>query len=89
MFSMKNNVEKVNEGGIAKESSLANKTGTWRIMKPKVLSFKCTKCGICRMYCPDSCIDENINIDYNYCKGCLICVKECPFKAITALKEER
>lgn len=26
-------------------------------------------------------------IDYDYCKGCLICKTECPFKAIDSLRE--
>jgi pyruvate ferredoxin oxidoreductase delta subunit len=41
------------------------------------------------MYCPEGAIDQNLEIDYNFCKGCGICANECPKKAIEMLLEER
>lgn len=85
-------MKKLNEGAIITEpgSSVKNKTGNWRVFRPVKDQKKCTKCGICWMYCPDSAIDsKNFNVNYDYCKGCLICVKECPFKAFTVKKEEK
>jgi 2-oxoacid:acceptor oxidoreductase gamma subunit (pyruvate/2-ketoisovalerate family) len=42
----------------------------------------CFNCYNCINYCPDAAIhvDENgrMRIDYDYCKGCGICVTECP-----------
>ena len=77
-------------------TSLANKTGGWRTMKPIVDEEKCKKCNICWQFCPDSSIEpadrkENhpIKINYDYCKGCGICAAECPFKAITMVMEEK
>jgi putative selenate reductase YgfK subunit len=41
----------------------------------------CDGCDNCYVFCPDVAISrENgvYSIDYDYCKGCLICVQECP-----------
>ncbi len=47
---------------------------------------ECFKCGNCYNFCPDAAIivDENgrLRIDYDYCKGCGICMTECPCSAI-------
>jgi pyruvate ferredoxin oxidoreductase delta subunit len=40
------------------------------------------------MYCPDTAIDEELNIDLSFCKGCGICANECPKKAIMMQREE-
>jgi 2-oxoacid:acceptor oxidoreductase gamma subunit (pyruvate/2-ketoisovalerate family)/2-oxoacid:acceptor oxidoreductase delta subunit (pyruvate/2-ketoisovalerate family) len=46
----------------------------------------CFSCGNCFNFCPDAAIyvDENgrLRIDYDYCKGCGICVQECPCSAM-------
>jgi 2-oxoacid:acceptor oxidoreductase gamma subunit (pyruvate/2-ketoisovalerate family) len=46
----------------------------------------CYLCGNCFNFCPDAAIlvDDRgrIRIDYDYCKGCGICVEECPCSAI-------
>ncbi|MBW2085799.1 MAG: FAD-dependent oxidoreductase [Deltaproteobacteria bacterium] len=43
----------------------------------------CNACGNCAFFCPDLavCLDpgnQTILIDDRYCKGCCICVEECP-----------
>ncbi|MFH1234943.1 MAG: pyruvate synthase subunit PorD [Candidatus Diapherotrites archaeon] len=67
-------------------STIKNKTGSWRSMKPKIDQAKCIKCGICWVNCPDMSVKKNakgeFEIDYDYCKGCGICANECPAKAI-------
>ncbi len=75
-------------------SSLNNKTGSWRSFRPIVDSEKCIACGICEKICPDSAAflknKKNIikaEINYDYCKGCGLCSKECPVKAISMEKE--
>ena len=64
----------------------AGKTGNWRTFKP-ILDKECKKCGNCILYCPEACIDEDLNIDYDYCKGCGICANECPSKRIKMERE--
>jgi len=52
----------------------------------------CNQCDNCYMYCPDIAVirektGEVRNINYDYCKGCGLCVVECPRNAMT-LREE-
>ncbi|MEM2021876.1 MAG: 4Fe-4S binding protein [Zestosphaera sp.] len=67
---------------------VSGRTGTWRIQRPVFDASKCIKCRLCWLYCPDSVIDLNevsddfVSIDYDYCKGCGICVSVCPTKAL-------
>ncbi|MCP5027905.1 MAG: FAD-dependent oxidoreductase, partial [Actinomycetia bacterium] len=51
----------------------------------------CTECDTCLVYCPEGIIRRPIdrgagndpyNVDFDYCKGCGICVEECPRKAM-------
>ncbi|MDP2933054.1 MAG: 4Fe-4S binding protein, partial [bacterium] len=56
---------------------------------------RCFSCGLCPQnpeicsncwkFCPDAAVeirDNKSNINYDYCKGCLICKHECPRGAI-------
>lgn len=75
-------------------SSLKTHTGDWRVFMPRVDNEKCIKCNQCWQVCPDSAIrveekTGKISIDYRYCKGCLICVKQCPVKAISKEVEKK
>ncbi|HDN62569.1 4Fe-4S binding protein [Candidatus Bathyarchaeota archaeon] len=69
------------------KSSLKYKTGDWRgPFTPKINQEKCTRCLLCWIYCPDGAIErvgDGVRINLDYCKGCGICVSECPVKAIT------
>jgi pyruvate ferredoxin oxidoreductase gamma subunit len=71
-------------------SALKN-TGTWRIEGPVVDHERCTKCGLCVIYCPDGAmrIDRQglPQVDYDHCKGCMICREICPPKCIATEKE--
>lgn len=45
----------------------------------------CTQCDTCLVYCPEGIIHRkgpNYEVDYSYCKGCGICVEECPRHAM-------
>lgn len=73
-------------------SSVKNKTGGWRTMRPIIDYNKCIKCGTCWLNCPAVAISKKngkMTIDYDYCKGCGICAQECPVKAIKMVKEEK
>jgi pyruvate ferredoxin oxidoreductase delta subunit len=80
---------------VAKSKSAENnKTGSWRsIKKPKFLRKECIDCGLCKMICPEGCIEgkgkNTYKSDYNYCKGCGLCAYICPKKDIEMIKEER
>ncbi len=65
--------------------SAANyKTGDWRTERPLWDDEKCIHCLLCWVYCPDSAIiveDAKVKgVDYDHCKGCGICARECPPK---------
>jgi NADPH-dependent glutamate synthase beta subunit-like oxidoreductase len=55
---------------------------------------RCFNCGVCNLcdncflYCPDLAISarpdrQGYQINYDYCKGCCICVEECPRGALS------
>lgn len=81
--------KEIPEGGLILEpgNSMKYKTGSWRAKKPNRDDDKCIHCLVCWAYCPDGAIivkDGKIDhIDYDYCKGCGICAKECPKEVIT------
>ncbi|MFH0848597.1 MAG: 4Fe-4S binding protein [archaeon] len=70
----------------------AGQTGTWRIFRPVIDRSKCTRCLLCWLYCPEASIerttDDDIEFNFDYCKGCGICAQECRLKAITMQREE-
>ena len=83
-------------------NSVNRLTGDWRILRPVINQDKCIRCMICWVYCPDSVIhvidkpyttskgrryDVTLEIDYGHCKGCGICVEECPVDAIDFVEE--
>ncbi|MCS7111867.1 MAG: 4Fe-4S binding protein [Ignisphaera sp.] len=83
-------------------NSVQRPTGDWRVYKPIINQEKCVRCLLCWVYCPDMSIyiiDKpyrtsmgrewkfSVEVDYNFCKGCGICVEECPVKAIDFIEE--
>lgn len=76
----------------AAATSIESKTGLWRTMKPIIDYDRCNRCWwVCSTFCPDSAInitaDKYPQIDYDHCKGCMICVTQCPPHAIAAVPE--
>jgi len=68
------------------------RTGLWRTLRPVIDVARCKRCAwICSTYCPDGVIrvDEagRPQIDYRHCKGCMVCVAQCPNHAIDAIPE--
>lgn len=73
-------------------TSVLSPTGLWRTMRPVIDMALCNRCSwICSTYCPDGAIaveaDRTPRIDYEHCKGCLVCVAVCPPHAISAVPE--
>ncbi|MCC6030321.1 MAG: 4Fe-4S binding protein [Desulfurococcales archaeon] len=82
-------------------TSLTNKTGSWRVIRPVIDQDRCIRCRICWAYCPDAAILEldqpyeagekkysiTYVVNYDYCKGCGVCAAECPVKAIKMIPE--
>jgi len=81
-------------GSIVTEPGSASQyqTGTWRSQRPLFDSRKCIKCGMCYIFCPEGCIEQNtegyFEANLFYCKGCGICARECWPQAITMVEEE-
>ena len=72
---------------------VAAPTGSWRLERPVVDFDKCSKCGICKNYCPcdivtvDKDAKECVTFDLYFCKGCGICANECPKGCIEMVDE--
>ncbi|MFC1958755.1 4Fe-4S binding protein [Chloroflexota bacterium] len=81
-------------GSIVVEPGSADQyqTGGWRSQKPVHDNTECNKCGLCYIYCPEGCIEQQedgyFEADLFYCKGCGICAEECPRDVITMIEEE-
>jgi pyruvate ferredoxin oxidoreductase gamma subunit len=76
----------------AAATSLKNPTGLWRTLRPVIKYDRCHRCSfICSTFCPENTIytDEKgcPRIDYQHCKGCLLCMAQCPHHAITSSLE--
>lgn len=73
-------------------TSVRVKTGVWRTLRPVIDPARCRQCTwVCSTLCPDSAIlvtaERRPAIDYDHCKGCLICMAVCPHHAIEAVPE--
>jgi len=68
------------------------RTGDWRSQRPTYDTSKCIKCGICQLFCPEGCIEQDENgyfkANLYYCKGCGICATECWTGVITMVEEK-
>jgi pyruvate ferredoxin oxidoreductase delta subunit len=80
-------------GGLILEAGNAEryKTGGWRTFRPLWDEEVCIQCLRCWIYCPDNSIvlreEKMVDINYDYCKGCGICFRECPTEAIKMMEE--
>lgn len=73
-------------------TSVKIRTGLWRTLRPVINYDICRHCWwVCSTFCPDSAInvvEGEPEIDYDHCKGCMICVAQCPPHAIDAIAEQ-
>jgi pyruvate ferredoxin oxidoreductase delta subunit len=76
-------------GGNSMDYSVAG----WRTEHPEWDPQKCNSCMTCFIYCPDSAIQVDpetgkmTGIDYEHCKGCGICCRECLKEALKMVPE--
>ena len=73
-------------------TSVQVRTGLWRTIRPVIDYDRCRQCHwVCSNYCPDNAItvraDGYPEIDLEHCKGCMICVAQCPPHAIETIAE--
>jgi 2-oxoacid:acceptor oxidoreductase gamma subunit (pyruvate/2-ketoisovalerate family) len=50
----------------------------------------CTRCDTCLLYCPEGVIaraGDGYRVDHDHCKGCGVCVAECPRRAMEMTPE--
>ena len=77
----------------AAANSVEVRTGLWRTLRPVIDYERCNKCWwVCSTFCPDGAIkvtDRTPEIDYDHCKGCMVCVAQCPPHAIEAIPEQQ
>jgi len=75
-------------------SEIEMKISAGLAMKEAVRCFNCgfcNNCDNCRLFCPDVSVIREADtrrVNYDYCKGCGICVVECPRNAMSLDKEE-
>jgi pyruvate ferredoxin oxidoreductase delta subunit len=59
-------------------------TGSWRSERPIWHTETCIQCMICWVSCPDTAVvvkdGKMSGFNYEHCKGCGICARECPTK---------
>ncbi len=75
-------------------NSIEVRTGLWRTLRPVIDYSRCNRCWwVCSTFCPDGAIavskDGQPQIDYDHCKGCMVCVAQCPPHAIAAIPEHQ
>ena len=76
----------------AAATSLLVRTGLWRSHRPVLDAEKCNRCAwICGSFCPDGVIGLDVDgypvVDLDHCKGCLVCVAQCPTHALVPVPE--
>ena len=52
----------------------------------------CTHCDNCITYCPDLAVQrlgDGYTVLTDYCKGCGLCVEECPTGSMTMIEEAK
>lgn len=76
---------------IAVPGNLLTVNAGFRSSRPVLDQEKCVNCMMCYIMCPDGTIFKEhgkLCIDYDFCKGCGMCVHECNVNAIEMIPED-
>ncbi|MGQ9617922.1 MAG: NAD(P)-binding protein [Candidatus Aminicenantia bacterium] len=96
-FKIKNRIEPDKLEPSKRKSSFNE---VWKGYEEDTLKSECERCfscGVCNacdncwVFCPDASIvrnEDEYGVNYDYCKGCGLCAKECPRNVID-MEEER
>jgi pyruvate ferredoxin oxidoreductase delta subunit len=71
---------------------LVETNAAWRSERPLVFATRCNACLRCYLSCPDGAIvleGSTVRVDYDFCKGCGVCARECAGHAIEMSPEPR
>ena len=83
-------VKQIPQGPAFPTGQLHDISSGMRTFRPVIDTSKCVNCLRCFLVCPDGAIDksgEHPEVDYDYCKGCGVCVRACKFGCISMEKE--
>lgn len=73
-------------------AAVPSRTGGWRAgRRPEVDLPRCVNCLLCWLSCPDCAVRVRetvmVGFDYDFCKGCELCVEVCPTGAIAMVDD--
>ncbi|MFZ4394931.1 MAG: 4Fe-4S binding protein [Kiritimatiellia bacterium] len=78
------------QGTVYPAGHLVEGCAAWRHIRPAIDQTACSRCKRCWLVCPEGAMrhtDGRFDMDFDFCKGCGVCARECPRKAIRMTKE--
>ena len=79
------------QGTVYPAGHLVEGCAAWRSVRPEIDHVTCTRCKRCWLVCPEGAMQQaaggRFTVDLEFCKGCGVCARECPRKALRMTKE--